>query len=217
MRLAAPLAVPPPRPAAAVRPSAPRPPVLRKTTWTDAVALTFDDGPDPRWTPQVLAMLRQHKVKATFCLVGNQVRRYPGLVRQIVKEGHTVCNHTMSHDEHLRQKSSQRIAADLAQTSALIRKAGGVTPRFFRAPGGNWSSRVIAVAASQHMQALHWTVDPQDWRRPPAARIIATVKNSTRPGSIILEHDAGGNRSHTMTAMRALLPYLAARYRLIAL
>jgi peptidoglycan/xylan/chitin deacetylase (PgdA/CDA1 family) len=181
------------------------------------VALTFDDGPDPHWTPQILGLLRQHHVKATFCLVGTQVRRYPGLVRQIVNEGHTLCNHTMNHDEHLRQKSSQRIVSDLAQTSALIRKASGVTPRFFRAPGGNWSTKLIGIAASQHMQALHWTVDPQDWRRPPAVQIVATVKNATRPGSIVLVHDAGGNRAQTVAAMRTLLPYLSARYKLMSL
>jgi peptidoglycan/xylan/chitin deacetylase (PgdA/CDA1 family) len=166
----------------------------------------------------VLSLLRTYRVKATFCLVGAQVRAHPALVRQIVREGHTLCNHTMRHDEHLRSKSAQRIAADLAQTSTLIKSAsGGVAPKYFRAPGGNWSTRITAVASSQHMVSLGWAVDPQDWRRPPAARIIANVEHSTRAGSVILMHDAGGNRAQTVTALRTLLPYLRARYRLVSL
>ncbi|MDQ1658483.1 MAG: peptidoglycan-N-acetylglucosamine deacetylase [Cryptosporangiaceae bacterium] len=191
---------------------------VRRTTGTAAVALTFDDGPDPRWTPQVLGLLRKYQIKATFCLIGGQARAHPALVKQIVREGHSLCNHTMRHDEHLKNKSAQRIAADLAQTSALIKSAsGGIAPRFFRAPGGNWSTRITAVAASQHMQSLGWAVDPQDWRRPPAARIITTVERTTRAGSVILMHDAGGNRAQTVAALRTLLPYLKAHYRLVAL
>jgi peptidoglycan/xylan/chitin deacetylase (PgdA/CDA1 family) len=190
---------------------------LRSTTGTAAVALTFDDGPDPVWTPRILGLLRKHKIKATFCLVGVQVRRYPRLARQIAREGHTLCNHTMGHDQQLRHKPGVRIAADLAQTNRLIKSATGVTPRYFRAPGGNWSTGIRRAAASQHMQSLHWTVDPQDWRRPPAYRIVGSVKKLTRPGSVILLHDAGGNRAQTEIATRTLLPYLAKRYRLAAL
>src|SRR4051794_26172826 len=91
---------------------------LKTTTGKRAVALTFDDGPDPRWTPRVLALLKKYKVKATFCLVGSRVRAYPQLVKQIVRDGHTLCNHTMNHDQRLRYKSGQRIASDLAQTNA---------------------------------------------------------------------------------------------------
>jgi peptidoglycan/xylan/chitin deacetylase (PgdA/CDA1 family) len=208
---------------AAVPVSQPRPLLIPTSkaytrTGSSAVALTFDDGPDPRWTPQVLGLLRKYQIKATFCLIGGQARAHPALVKQIVREGHSLCNHTMRHDEHLKNKSAQRIAADLAQTSALIKSAsGGIAPRFFRAPGGNWSTRITAVAASQHMQSLGWAVDPQDWRRPPAARIITTVERTTRAGSVILMHDAGGNRAQTVAALRTLLPYLKAHYRLVAL
>jgi peptidoglycan/xylan/chitin deacetylase (PgdA/CDA1 family) len=215
-----PAVVGPLRPPVVVTPPAASPAVsaaLRTTTGTAAVALTFDDGPDPRYTPRILALLRKYHVKATFCLIGSRVRAYPGLVRAIVHDGHTLCNHTIDHDEHLRAKSDAHIAANLAATSALIRSAAGVSPKYFRAPGGNWSTRVRSIAARQGMQSLHWAVDPQDWRRPPASQIIANVTSHTRRGSIILMHDSGGDRSHTEAALHTLLPYLLKHYKLVAL
>lgn len=215
-------AAPSPAAAAPALPAAParKPRVsatLQTTTGTAGVSLTFDDGPDPRYTPRVLALLKKHNVKATFCLVGSRVRAYPALVRAIVRDGHTLCNHTMGHDQQLRSKSNTRIAADLAATNALIRRASGVTPKYFRAPGGNWSTRVRAVAADIGMRPLHWAVDPQDWRRPPAAKIVSTVRSTTRRGSVILLHDAGGDRSQTEAALKTLLPYLLEHYKLVAL
>jgi peptidoglycan/xylan/chitin deacetylase (PgdA/CDA1 family) len=206
--------VPPAGAATAAKPAG----LLRRTTGSAAVALTFDDGPHPYWTPRILAVLRQHRVKATFCLVGTEVRAHPGLVGQIAREGHTLCNHSMRHDFRLRHKSPQRIAADLRQTNDLIsRAAGGAQVRYFRAPGGNWSPKVVGVAAQLGMASLHWTVDPQDWRRPPASRIVANVKSTTRPGAVVLLHDAGGERPATYAAMKTLLPYLLGRFKLVAL
>jgi peptidoglycan/xylan/chitin deacetylase (PgdA/CDA1 family) len=203
----------PPRRPPRTRPALP----LRSFTGGPGVALTFDDGPHPDWTPRILAQLRKYKVKATFCLVGVQVRAHPELVRQIVADGHSLCNHTMSHDIFLRKKPRAQIVADLAQTNALIEQVSGVRPRHFRAPGGNWSAQVTSVASALGMASLHWDVDPQDWRRPLARHIVSSVKNNTRPGSIVLLHDAGGERTQTDTALRTLLPYLRGQFKLVAL
>lgn len=187
-------------------------------TGNATVALTFDDGPDPRWTPQVLALLRKYHAKATFCLIGASVRKHPELVKKIVADGNALCNHTTHHDEHLRAKSQAAILADLRQTSAIITKAsGGVKPKYFRAPGGNWSPGVVSAARTLGMASIGWQVDPRDWAKPPAATIVARVRLGTRPGSIILMHDGGGNRARSVAALRTLLPGLTAKYRLVRL
>jgi peptidoglycan/xylan/chitin deacetylase (PgdA/CDA1 family) len=205
------LGMPPPRPPKL------QPASVHRTTGGPGVALTFDDGPDPYWTPKFLALLRRQHVKATFCLLGSRARAYPALVRQIVRDGHTLCNHTMRHDLFLRKRSPQHVAADLRQTNALITGASGITPKYFRAPGGNWSPMVVATARQLGMASLHWAVDPQDWRRPQPYRIVLNVRKNTRPGSIVLLHDAGGDRASTYTALVQLLPELRRRFQLVPL
>jgi peptidoglycan-N-acetylglucosamine deacetylase len=190
---------------------------LYRTTGMAGVALTFDDGPDPYWTPKVLDLLRRNQVRATFCVLGSLAGRYPHLVRRIVREGHTLCNHTMRHDLRLRKRSPRHIAADLRRANQLIARAGGVTPKLFRAPGGNWSPLVIDLARQQGMAALHWTVDPQDWRRPHPYHLILNVRKNTRPGSIVLLHDAGGDRRNTYAALGVIVPALRKQYSLVPL
>lgn len=190
----------------------------RSTTGSHEVALTFDDGPDPQYTPQTLALLRQYQVRATFCLVGVNVQQYPDLVRAIAADGHTLCNHSWSHDLSLGRKSRAEIEADLVRTNEAIRQAvPGARIAYFRQPGGNWTPRVVSVAHELGMTPLHWAVDPQDWRRPGAGSISATVTGATSSGAIVLLHDAGGNRQQTVTALRSILPNLTRRFTLIAL
>lgn len=175
-----------------------------------AVALTFDDGPDPTYTPQVLALLAKAHVHATFCLIGRDAARYPQLVRAIAAGGHTLCDHTWDHDEQLRARPAGQIALDIARGAEAIRKAVGVAPALFRAPGGNWSPTVEAYARAQHMTPLKWTVDPRDWSRPGVNKILTTVYTELRPGGVILCHDGGGNRTQTVAALKTLLARLPA-------
>ncbi|MEV0840486.1 polysaccharide deacetylase family protein [Actinocatenispora sera] len=189
-----------------------------RTTGTAAVALTFDDGPSPVWTPKVLALLKRHHLHATFCLIGEQVKEYPKLVARIVAGGHTLCNHSWDHDEFMSQRSTKYIRSELTRTDRAIRKAApGATVRYYRQPGGNWSKRIVRVSRQLGMAPLGWSVDPSDWKRPPTSSIIANVKSNTGHGSIVLMHDGGGDRSHTYAALRTLLPYLSRRYDLIRL
>ncbi|MFI5959307.1 polysaccharide deacetylase family protein [Cryptosporangium sp. NPDC051539] len=187
-------------------------------TGTNAVALTFDDGPDPRWTPQVLALLRKYHVKATFCMIGVNVRAHPDLVRKIAKDGHALCNHSTTHDLHLKKKSRAAILSDLRHTNALITKAsGGIAPTYFRAPGGNWSGVIVSAARSLGMASIGWNVDPKDWTKPPSSTIVARVRAGMAPGVIVLMHDGGGDRSRSVAALKVLLPPLKSRYRLTRL
>src|SRR5581483_92056 len=171
-----------------------------RTTGAATVALTFDDGP---WddTPAVLDLLAQHHIKATFCMVGRQVAARAALVRRMVAEGHSLCNHTWSHDEQLRTRAADRIRADLQRTNDAIHEVvPGAPIRYFRAPGGNFSPEIVSIAAGLGMTSISWSVDPQDWRGPGVQSIINNVLTNTRPGSIVLLHDGAGPQ--TVAALR---------------
>ncbi|MBQ0990288.1 polysaccharide deacetylase family protein [Micromonospora sp. H61] len=188
------------------------------TTGTPRLALTFDDGPDPRYTPQVLALLREYDVRATFCVVGENAQNHPDLVQSIVDAGHTLCNHSWHHDVGLGARSADAIRSDLLRTNAAIRAAVPNAPIvWYRQPGGAWTYPVVSVARQLGMTPLHWSVDPSDWELPGASKITATVLSQAEPGSVVLLHDAGGDRQGTMEALRRILPDLTARFELEAL
>lgn len=194
---------------------------IRERNDSAAVTLTFDDGPSP-YTPQILALLRASGVKATFCVVGVNVRAHPDYLRAIVADGHTLCNHTWSHDLKLGTRSSDAIRADLQRTNDAIHQVvPGVAIRYFRHPGGNFTPRAIATAAELGMESDGWDVDPWDWNTKayPAGptminHVVKVVERETRPGSIILSHDGGGDRSSTIAAYRTLIPWLKERFDL---
>jgi peptidoglycan/xylan/chitin deacetylase (PgdA/CDA1 family) len=188
------------------------------TTGTASVALTFDDGPGGN-TGQVLDLLKQYGIHATFCIIGRMIGDYsPDLIRRIVAEGHTLCNHTWSHDLNLRTRSEEQIRSELQRTADAIHAiVPGVPIPYFRNPGGNFSPLTISIAASLGMQSLDWNVDPADWSRPGTQSIINNVLSHTHPGSIVLMHDGGGDRSQTVQALHTILPNLKSRFTLIPL
>lgn len=190
----------------------------RRTSGSAAVALTFDDGPHPVHTQQTLDVLRQYGVKATFCLVGRNAETYPELVAAIAADGHTLCNHSWSHDFDLGSLPLESIRADLTRTSAAIRAAAPGHPvSYFRQPGGFWTPAVVEVAQELGMTSVHWSIDPADYFQPGAGSITATVTAQAVPGSIVLLHDAGGNRTGTVLALRSILPNLRQRFLVDAL
>ena len=186
------------------------------TTGTASVALTFDDGPGGN-TAQVLDLLKQYGIHATFCIIGRMIGDYsPDLIRRIVAEGHTLCNHTWSHDLNLRTRSEAQIRSELQRTADAIHAiVPGAPIPYFRNPGGNFSPLTVSVAASMGMQSLDWNVDPADWSRPGTQSIINNVLSHTHAGSIVLMHDGGGDRSQTVQALRTILPNLKSRFTLI--
>ncbi|MBY8873045.1 polysaccharide deacetylase family protein [Micromonospora sp. PLK6-60] len=208
----------PPGPAEGPTPDGYGPFGSRISTGSTEVALTFDDGPDPQWTPQVLDLLRTYQVKATFCVVGQNAQDHPDLIQEIVADGHTLCNHTWSHDTQLGTRSPDQIRADLLHTNEAIRAAvPDAHIGYFRQPGGNWNYRIVSAAEELGLTPLHWTVDPADWQAPGSAKIVNSVLGGTGPGAIVLLHDAGGDRRGTVEALHTLLPELRYRFRLEAL
>jgi peptidoglycan/xylan/chitin deacetylase (PgdA/CDA1 family) len=172
-----------------------------------AIALTIDDGPDPRFTPKILALLQRHQITATFCQVGQLAQRRPGLVREVADQGHLLVNHTWTHAD-LTRATATAIHDEIARTSDLLDDIASQRPGFFRAPYGAWSPHVMSQCRAQCLKPLDWSVDPRDWSRPGVETIVHTVVRTTRTGSIILEHDGGGDRSQTVAALRLILPRL---------
>lgn len=173
------------------------------------ITLTFDDGPDLRWTPTVLDLLRQYHAHAIFCVVGLHVAAYPDLVRRMVREGHALCDHTWTHDERLPQRPAALIEYEIGNTAAVLTRLTGSPPRYYRAPAGNWSAKVIAVAAAHGLAPLGWAVDPADWARPGTETIIERVLAGARPGAVVLMHDGYGQRAQSVAALRVILAQLA--------
>ncbi|MCX4758819.1 polysaccharide deacetylase family protein [Kitasatospora purpeofusca] len=171
------------------------------------VALTIDDGPDPRHTPTVLALLEQHGIRATFFLIGENAVEHPDLVREIAARGHHIANHTWTHPD-LRRLSGAKVREELERTSELLHRTTGKAPSWFRAPGGDWSPASLKVSAELGMRPMAWSVDPRDWARPGTVVITDRILKDVRPGSIVLNHDGGGDRSQTVAALKAYLPVL---------
>ena len=152
------------------------------------IALTFDDGPHPAYTPRILAILREHHIKATFFVVGTQTEKYPDLVRAEVNEGHSVGNHTYHHVSLL--KIPQMYVADeIKACGDVIRAATGKAPRLFRPLGGEYNQQVAEAASVLGYTMVLWTDDPGDYASPGAAVILKRTVDKADDGGIILIHD----------------------------
>ncbi|WP_285730019.1 polysaccharide deacetylase family protein [Nocardiopsis sp. ATB16-24] len=177
-----------------------------------SVALTFDDGPDPRNTPRLLDVLRENRVRAVFCLWGDHARRHPELVERIAVEGHTLGNHGMYHDD-MSTWSPERIREDLLETDAVIREAvPHARVPYFRAPYGAWG-RSPEVAAELGMRPLGWSLVVQDWDSPGTDTLVRRLEEGVTSRSVVLLHDGGGDRAQTVDAVARVIPVLKAEGR----
>ncbi|MFJ3903731.1 polysaccharide deacetylase family protein [Streptomyces sp. NPDC090025] len=174
-----------------------------------AVNITIDDGPDPRWTPRILEILKENDVKAVFCMVGPNAKQHPDLVKRIVAEGHRLCDHTVTHDTGMDKKPVAYQRQQIMDAKRMIEEAsGGAKVEYYRAPGGAFTPASRKLAAEAGMRPLGWNVDTKDFERPGAAAIVSTVKNELSNGPTILFHDGGGDRSQTVAALKEILPWL---------
>jgi peptidoglycan-N-acetylglucosamine deacetylase len=181
------------------------------------VALTFDDGPDPRFTPRILAILARAHVPATFFMLGSQAAAHPDLVRRVARTGQAVGGHTWHH-ARLDRLTWAGVAAEVDCTDRLLARLAGRPVRLVRPPDRTYNSSVVGLLAARGVALTLWTVDARDWTRPGVGRIRATVARELRPGAIILLHDGGGDRSQTVAALPGVLGLLQARgYRAVAL
>ncbi|MFE7645906.1 polysaccharide deacetylase family protein [Streptomyces phaeoluteigriseus] len=182
-------------------------PLLRITGRGRAMVLTFDDGPDPRYTPDILDTLAAYDVHAMFFVCGEMAAHHPELLARMADEGHTVGNHTWSHPL-LTELTRRQIRSELTRTSEVIENAYGERPRWFRAPYGAWNRAAFQLGAELGMESLAWTVDTLDWTSPGTGTIVDRVENGAAPGVVVLSHDAGGDRTQSVRALRRYLPQL---------
>jgi len=152
------------------------------------IALTFDDGPHPRYTPQILKILEEHRIPATFFVIGQNAQRNPEVLKQIQGGGHQIGNHTYSHVK-LPNVASQAIKEELEKTREIIQAATGQTTHLFRPPFGAFDARSLAELAIRRFDAVLWSVDSRDWTRPGVEEIRRNILSSVQGGSIILCHD----------------------------
>jgi len=181
-----------------------------------AVALTFDDGPDPRFTPEILRVLAQKKVKAAFFSVGSRVIENPDLTKQVHDAGHIVANHSESHGMWINFSLHKRLRREIRDTNAAIRQAIGQVPRLYRAPHGFKNPALGDVLAQEEMLAVGWQVRGFDAVSGNAAKIAQRVVNGASPGGVILLHDGAGlqgtdDRSATVEALPVIIDGLRAR------
>lgn len=189
-------------------------PFLRMSEAGRTMVLTFDDGPNPTYTPAILSTLREHEVRAMFFVCGELARDNRDLLREMADDGHVVGNHSWSHPLITKLPPSE-IRDELGRTSDVIERTLGSAPLWYRAPYGAWNRLSFEIGAELGMEPLGWTVDSLDWTEPGTGSIVRNVLDGAGPGAVVLSHDAGGDRSQSVAALRSYLPeLLAAGYRI---
>jgi peptidoglycan/xylan/chitin deacetylase (PgdA/CDA1 family) len=176
------------------------------------IALTFDDGPDPTWTPRILDVLARQHAHATFFQVGSRVNQYPSVARRVLAEGHEIGSHTFTHVDAA-ATPEWRLSAELVLTDNAVAAATGRRPVLMRPPYSSTPGAVTGaeftafreIAASGHLVVLS-DLDTEDWRRPGATAIAASGRPASPTGAVVMMHDSGGDRSQTVRALELLLP-----------
>ncbi|WP_369215678.1 polysaccharide deacetylase family protein [Streptomyces flavofungini] len=188
-------------------PAVRRAPILRVAGWSRSMVLTFDDGPDPRYTPGILRTLREYGVRAMFFVCGEMAADNKDLLREMADDGHVIGNHTWTHPL-LTRLGRDSMRDEIERTSEVVERTVGEYPRWFRAPYGAWNRNAFQLGAELGMEPLAWTVDTLDWTEPGPGAIVRRVRDGAAPGVVVLSHDAGGDRSGSVEALREYLPEL---------
>jgi len=175
-----------------------------------AVYLTFDDGPHPTYTIQILDLLARYNAKATFFVLGEAVERNPQIVQRIVAEGHSLGNHTYFH-EALPRETDDVVVQTLSATNNAIARATGRTSTCMRPPYGSLDDRTLQIVRNQGYSVSMWEVDSSDWKYSDAYTIAAGVLRDTNLGNRVLFHDGPSNRAATVAALESVLSVLSQR------
>lgn len=163
--------------------------VYRVPTDQRVVALTFDDGPHPKFTPRILDILDKYDIKATFFMVGKEVARYPDVVKDVVRRGHAIGNHTYTHPHNIELDTRGQVVRELSKCEDAIERTAGIRPHLFRPPRGLVDGTVFSVANDEGYRVILWTVSA-DHHDAPTPRLMAKrVLQHIKPGGVILAHD----------------------------
>lgn len=176
------------------------------------IALTFDDGPDMYYTPKVLDELKKENVRATFFLVGNRAEKFPQIVKRILQEGHEIGNHSYNH-ANFSKLNDPSFRDQITKTDDILQQQAGYRPVIFRPPYGNITENQILWMVSQGKKIVNWNIDSLDWKGLTAEQVATNVLADIQPGSIILQHSAGGvgeDLSGTVQALPKIIKKLKA-------
>ena len=152
-----------------------------------ALVLTFDDGPSHKYTPRILDILKKYKIKAVFFVLGERAKRYPYILKRIVEEGHELANHSYKHPS-FKKISSHKQAHEIELTNRFIMPFQKEI-RWFRPPYGSYNEKLLSTLKEKGMQAVMWSIDPRDWKRPSPKKLVQKIVKNMHPGGIILLHD----------------------------
>jgi peptidoglycan/xylan/chitin deacetylase (PgdA/CDA1 family) len=175
-------------------------------THKNLLALTFDDGPNPATTPQILAILKENKIKATFFVIGENARLYPALLKQIHQSGHEIEVHSRTHSPRLVFRGRKTIREDLANTIGVIYEHTQSEPNYFRPPWGRRTPWMLGEAEKLHLKTVTWSIDSRDWLCSSGKTVIKRVERRLTPGAIVLLHDGRGQRHPEMKSCIEALP-----------
>ena len=169
------------------------------------VALTFDDGPHPKYTQQVLDLLDKYEAKGTFFIVGHLAEKSPEVVRRMYEDGHEIANHTYTHPS---TKSVTEIMEEIKQTNDTIYSITGFSPKLFRPVEGIYTDEIVNEVVKNGYKIVMWSwhQDTEDWKDPGVNKIVNKVLGGLENGDVILFHDGGGNRDQTVQALARILP-----------
>ena len=171
------------------------------------IALTFDDGPHPAQTDEILRLLSKHGIKATFFVVGQNVKNNPEVTARVISEGHEIGNHTYSHP-NLKTLSEKDLRGEIKKTEQILFEICEYRPKLFRPPCGFCDENTVKAVSQMDYYIILWTVDTLDWNHTKAQDIVDGVTKNVKDGSIILCHDYIGRNGHTAEALDILIPKL---------
>lgn len=174
------------------------------------IALTFDDGPHPKYTEQILDILDKYNAKATFFVIGKNAEMYPDIVLQEYDRGHEIGNHTYSHPD-LKKISAENFLLEIEKTNDVIKQITGTEPKLFRPPGGYLSNTIVNEIMQQNATTVLWSwrQDTRDWECPSVGCIVSAVLGNLRDGDIVLFHDYNAHNSPTPGALEEILAKLS--------
>ncbi|MBU8906023.1 polysaccharide deacetylase family protein [Desertibacillus haloalkaliphilus] len=185
--------------------------VLQGPATDNRIAITFDDGPDPRFTPQVLDVLSEYGVPATFFVMGARAESYPQIVTRMINEGHIVGNHSFWHPNFVVEEDVETLRREVTRTEETLENIINYRTRLFRAPYGFLYNELVEELAAMDYSVIGWSVDSLDWREFPPEDIAHNVISNIHPGAIVLMHDGGewdDDRTNTIESLHQIIPTL---------